>query len=243
MRLFLDLESLPSQAEDAQEQAAYRIKVPGNYSKPESIAKYIGENIEGEYRKTALDGGYGHLLCASYAFDDGPVETVSTMPKDEDGSEPFTLDAEHATLEALFGEIAVRVQDSRTPPMIVGHNVTWDLLFLWRRAVVLGLTGEYRSAMLPIAPTPTPWGGHIYDTQMAWTWERNKFIKLDELCSILGIDSPKVEVEGMVLDGSTVYDFWNGGYYQQIEEYNRRDVEAVREIYNRLEGNRWLGFH
>ena len=212
-RVFLDLESLPSPA--GPEAFKNKLKPPGNYSKPESIAKWLEENAESEWRKTALDGGYGELLCVGYAIDDD--QPVVLLRDDE------LLVPERGLLADFLGGLASYDQ----PAMFIGHNITWDLHFLYKRAAVYGLLDLYRQARLPIAPSP--WSPELFDTMYQWTWERNKGIKLSELCDILGIDSPKGE-----MDGSNVYDYHLAGRHNEIATYCMGDVEAVREIYKRL---------
>ena len=47
---------------------------------------------------------------------------------------------------------------------------------------------------------------------------------------ILGIDTPKDSI-----DGSQVAEAWEGGRRDEVVEYCKRDVEAVREVWRRME--------
>lgn len=222
--IYIDVETVPDQSEGAPERALSLLKVPGNYSKPETIAKWLQENGEKAWRDTALNGAYGELLCIGFAFDDYAPDTIYRDLE--------LVNSEYAQL-SIFLEV---LRDLDEPFTVVGHNIMWDLKFLYHRAAVLGLLDEYRAARLPI--NPSPYAGEVYCTSQAWTWEHRQGIKLGELCDILGIDNPKCEVGGQLLDGSSVYDFHLAGHDDLIAEYCKRDVNAVREIYKRL-GPAW----
>lgn len=225
MLLFLDVETLPASDPAVKERLLANLKAPGQYKKEESIARWIEENAEAEWRKTSLDGGYGELLCIGFALDDDEADV--TMRFLDDGTE---VASERDLLERFLG--GLRAYTNGQPLTVVGHNILWDLKFLYHRAAVLGLLDHYRAAKLPI--NPSPYGGQVFDTSREWTWDPHRGIALGELCDILGIENPKCEVNGMLLSGATVYDFHLAGYHGEIIDYCARDVEAVREVYKRL---------
>ena len=72
-----------------------------------------------------------------------------------------------------------------------------------------------------------PWDKCLLDTMTLWH-PLNK-IKFDRLCKILGVPSPKTD-----MDGSKVYEAWKAGQIERIAEYCRGDVEAVRECERRI---------
>ena len=72
MFIYLDIETIPSQRDDVRGLSWQRVKVPANYKDPQKIEAYKYEHAEEEYRKTALDGGYGELCCIGWAVDDEP---------------------------------------------------------------------------------------------------------------------------------------------------------------------------
>jgi predicted PolB exonuclease-like 3'-5' exonuclease len=77
---------------------------------------------------------------------------------------------------------------------------------------------------------------HI-DTMQLWKFgDVKSFVSLDLLATILGIQSPKAE-----LDGSKIYE----AYYHQndlpsIVKYCQNDVLALAQIYLKLSGNTML---
>jgi len=210
----LDIETLPSQKPGAAEEAKARVKVPSNYSKPETIAKYIEENAEEAYRRTALDGGYGELLMVGTATDDAqPV-----VMKRGDLTSP---DAERALLEVAFSALSAAAGPGTT---WIGHNIAFDLKFLYQRAII-------HQVALPAAfPVhPKPWDDRIFDTSYMWTGDHNRGIKLNELATILDIDSHKDD-----FDGSMVWDAVQAGQVDMVAEYCAADVHLTRAIAARM---------
>jgi hypothetical protein len=61
-------------------------------------------------------------------------------------------------------------------------------------------------------------------------WSPRKFISLDRLAKVLGLESSK----GQGIDGSHVYDKFCAGCHQEIADYCMRDVELVRAAFYRM---------
>ena len=133
--IFLDIETVPDQREGAADAARARIKVPKQYKKPEAIEKYIAENAEEAYHATGLNGGYGEVFCVSFAVGEGEVVTVtrgaSDHPWNEDLAELTLLDILNAVLPHAIGH-----EGGKRKPLFVGHNIEFDLRFLFHRFVV-----------------------------------------------------------------------------------------------------------
>jgi hypothetical protein len=81
MKIFLDLETIPDQAPGALEAIRATIKPPANYSKPDTIAKWMSDNgpleADKQWRKTALSGTSGQIICIGFSFgENAGVETL-----------------------------------------------------------------------------------------------------------------------------------------------------------------------
>lgn len=113
-----------------------------------------------------------------------------------------------------------------------GHNIKeFDLPFLCRRFVIneIPLPDELMLAGLK------PWENNHIDTMSLWRFgEYKRFTSLDLLALALGIESPKME-----LDGSQVAQvYYQEKDLQKIEDYCLRDVVTTAKVYFRLSGNR-----
>lgn len=222
MLIVLDIETLPDLRPGALEAIKATIKPPGNYSKAESIQKWLDENAEGEalvkWKKTALDGASGQLCAIGFAVED---EAPVVLVRDDDA------DQEVGLLFRFYEVMTRALADRNAHPASVrwcGHNVGFDLRFLWQRSVV----HEVRPP-LPLYPDARPWSEHINDTMHLWAGHGGT-ISLSALCRALGVPDPKAEG----VDGSNVYDLWSFDRHDLIADYCRRDVEATRACYQRL---------
>lgn len=212
--LTIDIETIPSQRPGMAEEMKAKVKPPGNISKPETIAKWMEENAataaDEMFRKTALDGTYGEIICIGFAVDNGPIHMV------------YRSADERNFLQEVFEQIHINCP---FPEMIVGHNaIAFDMRYLFQRAVI--------NKVIPLFPLhhEARHGNGIFDTMVAWGgYSPDKRISLKNLCAALDIP---VKSDG--LDGSKVYDYWLEGRHEEIADYCKEDVAATRECYKRL---------
>jgi 3'-5' exonuclease len=226
----IDIETAPAQnieiLEQLREDATREkdaLKAPSNYKDEAKIAEYIAAkaleidaDLDQRYRKTALDGAYGQIVCIGVAVDD--EEPQAFYRADWKTSEKDVLSDTFAYLRENFDP----TQDRR--PVFVGHNITgFDLRFIYQRSVVNSVVPP---SMLPL--NAKSWSESIADTMTMFAGFGNR-ISLDKLCRVLGIESSK---DG--IDGSKVYDYLLEGKIDEVAAYCKRDIEATREIYRRL---------
>lgn len=210
--IILDIETLPC-ANPAQ--IAYLLASVTHDSRlkyPEKIAADIEGKKAEVIGRTGLDGSFGRILCASIAdADGGDIITFSSA----DVNERFVLQGLVDAIKKMASE------DSMThiTPVIVGHNISWDLRFIAQRCVINGV--KINSKFLPF--NAKPW--ELADTMTMWAGNGNR-ITLDRLCVALGVESPKSEI-----DGSKVAEYFEAGKLEEIIAYNRADVEATRACY------------
>lgn len=221
MNLYLDIETVPCDDPAIIAEIASTITPPGNYKKPETIAAWeMGEKkraVEEAVNRTSFDGGYGKIICIGYAVNDNPAGVI-VVRRDYD---------EASLIADWFESLDDNWQTQGSPSLtFVGHNIPWDLRMLYQRAVVHGIQPP---AVLLKAMRAKPWDDCIADTMLLWDPSREKKISLDKLCKVLGITSPKGEV-----NGSMVAQLYRDGQIEKIAEYCKRDVMAVRECYKRL---------
>jgi 3'-5' exonuclease len=210
--VYLDIETIPTQDPDTIAAIRASVKPPSNIKKAETIEAWWAEQgkeaADKAVANTSFDGGRGHVCTVAWALNDGPVEVRYAC----------TVADERLILADLFKAIG-----KERSPVIVGHYVAgFDLPFLRKRAIVLGLK-------LPnaFAREAKPWDALVADTMHVWAGSRDT-ISLDDLCRILGIPGK----DGF--DGSMVAAAWAAGEYQTIEDYCADDVRRVRAIHQRF---------
>lgn len=215
--LYLDLESIPTQSDDAKARIASTVKPPASMKKADTIAAWEANDkpqaVKEAIEKTSFNGAYGHVACIGWALDNEPAQSVIW---------PLDVDSEAATIYTFKSIVESAV--GYGSPVIVGHNVAeFDIRFLWQRAFVLGVK---MPAWFP--RDPKLWGREVFDTMTAFAGARNT-ISMDNLCAALGIPGKDD------MDGSMVAEAWANGEYQRIAEYCRRDVERTRAIHRKMQ--------
>jgi len=210
MHLFLDTETIPNLSADQIAEIATGITAPGNYKNPEAIAKWEAENkqrlVDEAVHKSCFDGSTGRIICLSWAWDnDDPVVEYG--------------DCESELLETFFSDVFDTTQQQLS---VIGHNVSWDVRYIWQRAVVHRIK----------PPSNIKWQGKPWDyqdTMMMWNPDSQRKISLDKLCTALSVKTSK---DGM--DGSNVWQAYKDGKIAEIAKYCADDVRAVRDCYRRM---------
>jgi len=215
--IFLDIETVPQQPEnEAKATIAETIEAPGTMKKAETIAdwhdgagKYAGVKdaaIEEAYRKTSFDGAKGEICSIAWG----------------DDKEIFSASRDSFAGEGPLLEFFLEKVGAFTTNYFIGHNIRFDLKFLYHRCIINRISDKHAFHF----------GGRhntdFYCTMEAWAGFKER-ISQDNLCKALGIEGKPDDI-----DGSKVWDHYKEGKIARIEEYNRYDVETVRQIYNRL---------
>jgi len=232
MHVYLDIETIPGQQPGLKEKIAESITPPGNYKKPETLAKWEEEQkpdlIEEAWRKTAFHGDRGEVVCIAWAIEDDITHCVYRTPPHIEGNQNDVTEAE--LLGAFFMAIAgeVRTKHGRLP-VFIGHNVRdFDLRFLFQRAVILGVRPPFH---LPHDVRPN--SEHIFDTMTAWAGWGGR-ISLVRLCTALDIPNKGSELDGEDIDGSKVWGLVRDGRADAVAVYCKADVERVRRVHRRM---------
>lgn len=215
--VFLDIETIPCQSEEAIAAIRDGITPPANIKKDDSKAKWLEENLADAtaeaVAKTSFNPALGHICTIGWAMDD--EEPVAAHAR--------TVEEEADVLRAFFASIKGHHRTT-----LVGHNLgAFDLRFILCRSVVLGIK------LPPCLPRdPKPWDKTVFDTMTAWAGARDR-ISMDNLCRALGLKGK----DGF--DGSMVAEAWANGEHDRIAEYCKSDVETTREVWRRFNAVGW----
>lgn len=205
-RVFVDIETIPPDK---------NIPVTG-------LSEEVVACSDDEFRRLALDGDYGRVLTIGLIVEHDDQIIHRGLLGRERQTMIFHLD-EARTLRG-FWKLLKGFNVSRD--LVVGHNVfDFDLPFLYKRSVIQRVRPSVELSFARYRSRP------IFDTMHQWNkWSPRKFISLDRLAKVLGLESSKAQG----IDGAVVYDRFCEGCHQEIADYCMRDVELVREIYYRM---------
>ena len=217
-KVFLDLETIPTQREDVRKYIASKVTHPGNISKAETIAKWNEESrpaaVQEAIEKTSLDGAFGQIVCAGLAIDDADPVVISNMDERE---VLFGLNAALST--------AIRQNDVLSTT-IVGHNVSaFDLRFLLQRYMVNQIRPH---AVIVRSAQAKPWeSDKVFDTMVQFAGPGNR-ISMDKLCLAFGLPG-KGDITG-----ADVWPMAQAGRLEEVAAYCADDVRKTRNVYRRM---------
>ena len=248
MKVFIDIETIPCQSNTIKDEIAAQFpdvapftepSCPRTIKKPETrkewedntlpglreaaLIKYQEdikkrlECIDDTWRRTALHGDSGEIICIAWAIEDEVPHVVSR-----------SLFYSEANLLTLFYQRIVEQLNQRNP-FWIGHNVSFDLRFLFHRSVILKIKPPVHLYL-----DTKPWAEQVQDTMHLWAGLRDK-ISLDRLCKALDIPTKGHELpDDEHIDGSRVWDFVKRGEIDKVATYCKADVIRCREAYKRL---------
>ena len=187
-------------------------------SKDDMIARWVVAMAEAQapivaeekWRKTALDGSTGEIISIAWIVED----EIPYVAKRSLGGCEIEL------FQFFVSELLSALNGRK--PFFIGHNVKFDLKFLFRRSVILN---QYPGFHFPFRGRH---GSDYFCTMEAWC-EYGERISQDNLCKALGIEGKKDGV-----DGSQIWDLVKAGELDKVVEYNINDARIVRELYKRL---------
>jgi hypothetical protein len=194
------------------------------YLKKSTRLKQEGETEEEQYFNHAgIYAEFGKVICIVLGIfrkeKNGYVFRMKTIAGD---------DERNVLLE--FSELLGKHYNKVDRFQFCGHNVReFDIPYLSRRYLVNRLP---LPALLDISGKK-PWEVNMIDTLQLWRFGDVKhYTSLKLLALILGIDSPKDDIEGK--DVGRVY--WKEKDLHRIIQYCRRDVVTVAQLILRFKG-------
>jgi 3'-5' exonuclease len=212
---YFDIETVPAQDPAIRAECRAAITPPGNYSKPETIEKWLAENRDkmGDeaWLKTSFDGGVGQCVCIAFAVGDGIVHSY--------GVSDLSRESETKMLQDFFCALT-----DAGHVCLTGHNIVgFDIPFLWKRAMVLNVKPPFN-----FPRNPKPWSELVCDTMLFWDATQRAGGSMDRICRLLGIPGK---------DGFSGADVWPAierGEFARVASYCAADVERTRLMHKRM---------
>ena len=216
--LFLDIETVPefehfSQLDETKQQLW---KVKSHYQRKEEFT------AEAFYDRAGIWAEFGKIICISVGYflfqDDNRTFRVKTFIGDE------------IKILKNFKDLLIS-HFSQSKHLLCAHNgKEFDFPYIARRMIIHNLTLPYKLNLFGKKPWEVP---HL-DTMELWKFgDYKNFTSLKLLTNILGIPSPKEDI-----DGSEVYNvYYKDNNLDRIVDYCERDTIAVAQVLLRLRGD------
>ena len=178
------------------------------------------------YSKAPLDAEFGRIVAYSLAvLDEDPVsENQPYIHSSLCGynEQDLLIDLN----ESLYTLMLKADEDNIETVFLCGHNIRqFDLPFLFRRCM-------YNDVFYNLKSSPKTY--KVFDSMHELANGQYEFrVKLDLVCELMGIASPKQDMDGSMVPGL----FWEGGHEERIREYCEADTIAESLVCRRIINN------
>lgn len=216
--LFLDIETVPEY--DAFSRLPEALQ-PLFLKKTERL-RLADDTDEAHYFNTAgIYAEFGKVICI----------TMGALQRDGNS---YLLNlktlADHQERPLLEAFLQVAASEKNSKKKFCGHNIReFDIPYLCRRMLIQGMN---LPALLDLSGKK-PWEVPLIDTLQLWSFgDKKHYTSLKLLALLLGIDSPKEDIEGK--DVGRIY--WQEKDLPRIAAYCERDVITVAQVILRFKG-------
>lgn len=174
--------------------------------------------------KAAIFAEFGKVVCISVGIFEVTEEVESFRIKSFYGDDEKELLTSFADL--LQGHFYDKYHHT-----IAGHNLKeFDIPFICRRMIIHKIKLPNLLRIHGARPWQVP---HLLDTLELWKFgDYKNYSSLNLLCSVLGIPSPKDN-----MDGSEVSQAYWSGRIEEIKTYCEKDIVATARVLLRLLGS------
>lgn len=211
--LFLDIETVPQQAEF--EQLSTRIQTLW-----EKKSKQWRKDMPAEeaYEKAGIYAEFGKIICISAgSFVAGTLHIKSFYGDDE------------KSILLQFQESLAKFGKKRNARLCAHNGKEFDFPYLCRRMLIHGIG---LPKLLQIQGKK-PWEVPFLDTLELWRFgDYKNYTSLDLLCEVFDIPTSKKDIDGSQV--ANVY--WESKERERIVKYCEADVVALAQLYLKMQG-------
>jgi hypothetical protein len=210
--MFLDIETVP-------DSASFELLNPAMQNLWEKKSRQFrtpDQTAQDVYERAGIYSEFGKIICISVGLirEKNPY---SFRVKSFFGKEEKSLLSEFCDMLAKFSR-------THKEAILCAHNgKEFDFPYIARRMIIKGLTIP---EILDNAGKK-PWEIKLLDTMDLWKFgDYKNYTSLDLLTSILGIPTPKDDIDGSMVAGI----FYNEDNLQRIVHYCEKDVLAIARV-------------
>jgi uncharacterized protein YprB with RNaseH-like and TPR domain len=228
--LFLDIETVPQY--DCYGSLPDEWKALWDTKAAYMVRNREGETTESVYNRAGIYAEFGKIICISCGYIAGGGTNKKLVLKSFFGDDEKKLLAEFC--QVLVGWS----KDNHETKLLCAHNgKEFDFPYLVRRMIINRITVP---SILNVQGKK-PWEVKHLDTMELWRFgDMKSFTSLNLLAGVLGIPSPKDDI-----NGSMVWElYWTPKTpaekeqaMQRIVTYCQKDVLTVAQVYLRLSGD------
>lgn len=217
--VFLDIETVPQHANFSDVPAPLQLLWEEKIVRQRLLKE--NETIPESYGRAGLYAEFGKIICIVVGF----------IQKGKLYIRNFSGDDEVSLLSAFTHFLEHHKPFGNRPVQLCAHNgKEFDYPYIARRMIINRLPIP---ALLDNSGKK-PWEVHLIDTLELWKFGDYKaFTSLNLMAYILGLPSPKQEMDGSMVGGC----YWEKKELEKIVRYCSSDVVTLTNIFLRIKGD------
>lgn len=210
--MFLDIETVP-------EASSYELLEPAMQTLWDKKSKQFrspDQTSGNVYERAGIYSEFGKIICISVGLIKGK-DPFSFRVKSFYGDEEKSLLSD-------FSDMLTKFSKNHKEPLLCAHNgKEFDFPYIARRMIINRL---FIPEILDNAGKK-PWEIKLLDTMDLWKFgDYKNYTSLDLLTSILGIRSPKDDIDGSMVSGI----YYGEKNIERIVRYCEKDVLAIAQV-------------
>ena len=221
---FIDIETVPQFPSYAElpenfrklwDTKASRIKAPD-----------VGETAEELYPRAGIYSEFGKIMCISLGFFRHEAGNLTFRVKSVFGDDEKKVLQGYNDIMKIFNP---------TIHFLCAHNgKEFDFPYIARRMVINGMK---LPGYLDIAGKK-PWeSDYLLDTMQLWRFgDIKNYTSLELLCTVMGIPTPKDDIEG----SDVWHVYWKDHALTRIVQYCEKDVVAIARLFMRFKNMEYI---
>jgi hypothetical protein len=210
--LFLDIETVP-------ETSSYELLSPAMQNLWDKKSKQFrtpDQKAEDVYERAGIYSEFGRIICISVGLIRGKNPFVFRLKS-------FFGKEEKSVLTEFSGMLTKFSRTNKEAILCAHNGKEFDFPYIARRMIINGLIIP---EILDNAGKK-PWEIKLLDTMDLWKFgDYKNYTSLDLLTSVLGIPTPKDDIDGSMVAGI----FYNEDNIQRIVHYCEKDVLAIARV-------------
>jgi predicted PolB exonuclease-like 3'-5' exonuclease len=168
-------------------------------------------------QKAAIFAEFGKIICISVGMW-SQTEQILKIKSFSGNDEKLIL--------TDFIEFCQKLKSKKY--LFCGHNIKeFDIPYICRRMLIQ----DFKIPQILDFQNKKPWEVQMVDTLQFWKFGDYKhYVSLDTLTTIFNVPSPKEDIDGSMVGDA----YWNQNNMAKIVAYCQRDVEAVAQLFLKL---------
>ncbi len=217
--LLIDIETVPL----SRNYAELNNNMQKLWDKKSLLIDRENENTESTFAERAgIYAEFGKIICIGLGYFVKKGNTYSLKIKSLNGEN-------EKEILSQFGQVCNKFFRN-TGKQFCGHNIReFDIPYICRRSFInqIGLP-----EVLTDLQNKKPWENPMLDTLQFWKFgEYKNFTSIELLSNVLGIESPKDDIDG----GDVARVYWEENNLGRIVKYCNKDIVTIAQVLMRLQ--------